>query len=235
MRCTLAAGADLADALADKSKRTIRRGCVAQVDLARGPAEDFVVADGKTRGPGFPGENRWKFFLEQFALQRRPPAAGRETPTIPGRHATAKLVMVQAPILRTRLDPGFAHAIRDRLAGSAKFQAQLRATGAGGDVVAVAFPRPGPNWYREHHGSPQISVFVILARLHQGADLHDLLHHPSKRDLRSAFITDLDFKIDPPTDSVTLINPIGLWRDLEERWNFFLSGLGGKVVHPHRH
>ena len=231
MRCTLSAGASIGDALADESKRQIRRGCIALVDLARPASEDFVVGDGRVRGPGFPGDKLWAFFLKQLA--QRPAAAPRALPAaVPGRHAEGTLVLVRAPILRTRMDADFAQGILDRLAGSPRFVDRLRASGVGGDLIAVAFPRPGPNWYREHHGTPQISVFVILAQRQSAATLDDLFRRAS-RTLASAFIADMDFAIAAPKDSVTGITAIGPWRDLEERWSFFLSGLGGPVVHHH--
>jgi hypothetical protein len=101
-------------------------------------------------------------------------------------------------------------------------------------VVPVAFPRPGPNWYREHHGKPQVSLFVILAHLHEGEST-DALFREDARDLLSAYIVDLDFRVDPPEECVGAINPIGPRRDLEERWRFFLSGVGGAGLHLHRH
>jgi len=234
MRCTLAEGATVADALADKSKRTIVAGCVAKVDMNRPEDQDIVAKDDDARiaGPGFPGENRWAYFGKQFS--GLPKSGDRPAVlAIPGQYAQANLVMVQAPILRTRIDPGFAADIRDRLAGSARFRSRLRKQGAGGPVVAVAFPRPGPNWYREHHGTPQISLFVIMARLNEGAALDDLFR-PGRRELIGAFIVPMDFAIDPADDSVDEAITIGLWRDLEERWAFFLSGLGAEsLTHSH--
>ena len=233
MRCTLSPKATIADALGDKSKRTIVGGCIARVDLDRPEDQDIVVDDARIAGPGFPGEDRWDYFFKQFS---RMPRAAEAAPVVAagGRYAQGSLVLVKAPILRTRIDPGFAADIRDRLAGSARFRNRMRKVGAGGPVVAVAFPRPGPNWYREHHGSPQISLFVMLVRLEPGADLDDLFH-PSKRDLLSAFIIPMDFAIDPPADSVGEAIMIGLWRDLEERWRFFLSGLGAEgMQHTHQ-
>ena len=232
MRCSLADGAGVADALADRTKRTIRQGCVAQVNVAAPEGQDIVEADGKTRGPGFPGEDRWSFFLKQFSERPASPAGAVPQPAVPGQHDTARLVMVQAPILRTRIDPAFAAEIRDRLVASPTFRARLRATGAGGPVVAVAFPRPGPNWYRAHHRKPQISLFVMLARLPAGAPLADLFR-PGGRVLLGAFICPMDFAVAPPADSVAQATTIGLWRDLEERWRFFLSGVGGSDLHHH--
>jgi len=225
MRCALAPQAGIADALSDKSKRTVVGFCAAWVNLDR--PEDQDIADKvNIAGPGADGGDRWDHFLKQFS---RLPHADKTPETIaaPGRYEQAKLVLVQAPILRTRIDPGFAAEIRDRLAGSARFRRRLRLAGAGGPVVAVAFPRPGPNWYREHHGTPQISLFVMMVRLDSGVETADLFH-PSRREILSAFIVPMDFAIDPPADSVGEAIMIGLWRDLEERWRFFLSGLGAE-------
>ncbi len=75
--------------------------------------------------PGLPGEERWDFLLHQIAAQ---PAAtqGARAVAVPGRAASATLVLVHAPILRTRLDPPFAKEILDRLVESAKFREHLR-------------------------------------------------------------------------------------------------------------
>lgn len=223
MRCRLADGATLADALADKSKRKILRGCIAPINLALPESADFVEGKLTMPGPGFPGEERWDYLLKQFAAQSPMPVATASTAE------TATLVVVQAPILRTRIDPGFAVQIRDRLAASPEFLDRLRKVGAGGEIVAVAFPRPGPNWYREHHRKPQVSVFVILAKLLASATLDDLFT-PGKRDLVGAFIVETDFQRE---DFVGEITTIGLKRDLEERWRFFLSGVGGSSLHAH--
>jgi len=224
MRCRLADGATLADALADKSKRQILRGCIATVNLARPENTDFVEGNLTLPGPGFPGEQRWDDLMQQFA--------GRERPAVVADSAapTATLVLVQAPILRTRLDPAFAAQLRDRLAASPVFADRLRKVGAGGNIVAVAFPRPGPNWYRQHHRQPQVSVFVILARLRDGAVL-DELFTTNKRDLVGAFIVETDFQREEFVGEITVVGPK---RDLEERWRFFLSGVGGGNLYPHR-
>ena len=232
MRCTLPEKTTIAEALGDKSKREIVGGCVARVDLDRPEDQDIVVGEARIAGPGFPGENRWDYFFKQFS---RSPQVPERAPAVavPGRYAQGTLVLVQAPILRTRIDPGFAADIRDRLTGSARFRGRLRKAGVGGPVVAVAFPRPGPNWYSEHHGKPQLSLFVMLVRLESGAAVDDLFH-PGDRRLLSAFIIPMDFAIDPPSDSVGEATMIGLWRDLEERWRFFLSGLGTEgMQHAH--
>jgi hypothetical protein len=222
MRCQLADGAKLSDALANRSKRKILRGCIAPINLARAENEDFVEGNITWPGPGFPGEERWDFVTKQFAGQ---PGAVAVASTA----ETATLVLVQAPILRTRIDPAFAAQIRDRLAASPAFSDRLRKVGAGGEIVAVAFPRPGPNWYREHHRQPQVSVFVILAKLRAGAEISDLFDL-SKRDLTGAFIAEADFQRE---NFVGEITTIGLRRDLEERWRFFLSGVGGSSLHAH--
>ena len=233
MRCALAAGASAGDALADKSKRRICGGCIAPVNMARAGGEDMVEGKAVVAGPRFPGEERWDFFLRQLAAQ---PAAAGGPPelAVPGAASVARLAVVQAPILRTRLDPEFAGEIRERLAGSPRFRERLRASGAGGEVVAVAFPRPGPNWYRQHHDRPQVSVFVMMARLKPGAALEELFR-PGGRVLRGAFTAEMDFQIERPADSIGEITAIGPRRDLEERWQFFLSGLGGSGLPMHRH
>jgi len=243
LRCTLSPGASIADAFEDRSKRTIKGARIVPVDLARPEGEDIVEGKVVTPGPRFPGEERWDFFMEQLAargeLERRPGREAAGEAVIPGRLPSATLVMVKAPILRTRLDPAFAKEILDRLVHSAKFRRHLRKTGAGGEVVPVAFPRPGPNWYREHHGKPEISAFVVVARLarmsgsagrtvpylvEKDAAL-DALFRPGDRELLGAFTAEIDFKIPPPDDSVDEIATVGPRRDLEERWRFFLSGL----------
>ena len=88
-----------------------------------------------------------------------------------------------------------------------------------------AVPRPGPNWYREHHGKPQISVFVVLARLASGEAPLDDLFRSDSRTLVGAFTAEVDFRIEAGRDSVGDVATIGPRRDLEERWEFFLSGL----------
>jgi len=225
LRCTLAPQATLPDALADKSKRQIRGACIAPVNLATSDAEDMVEGNVTKPGPGFPGEDRWDLFLRQFA--ERSTAAPPRSQQVAGPEPadSARLVLVHAPILRTRLDPAFAREILDRLVASDKFRDRLRKSDAGGAVVAVAFPRPGPNWYRQHHGTPEISVFVILARLREGAAVDELFRRGG-RELLSAFIAEMDFGIDRSHDCVGEITIIGPRRDLEERWEFFLSGLG---------
>jgi protein-S-isoprenylcysteine O-methyltransferase Ste14 len=223
MRCSLAAGASVEDALREKSKRQIRGACIAPVNLARPDTEDIVEGEVFTPGPGFPGEERWAFIVGQ--LEARKAVAGAAL--VPGNADSARVVMVQAPVMRTRLDPPFAQEILDRLVASPKFVERLRLSGAGNEVVPVVFPRPGANWYSEHHGTPQISAFVILARLPAADSSLGELFRPGGRELLGAFITDVDFKIAREQDSVTEISVIGPARDLEERWQFFLSGVTG--------
>jgi len=152
----------------------------------------------------------------------------------PGAATGATFVLVRGPVLRTRLDHAFAEAIRDRLAASGGFRDQLRKSGCGGDVLAIAFPRPGPNWYRAHHGDPQLSIFVMVAKRRGDVSL-DAVISGKQRDLLSAFTVDLDFAIELPADCVQQLSAIGLRRDLEERWEFFTSGVGDTTLHLHRH
>ena len=268
MRCTLAPGASIIDAIADKSKRTVRSMCVARIDLAADDDDDIVPEDEEpgTTGPGFSGgEDRWDHVMSQLAqreaLLPKPP----DTPIrpVPRPSKATELILVQAPILRTRIQPAdwfgrrssgetsgkpaenhFARDILNRLAASESFQRRLRAFGAGGHIVPIVFPRPGPNWYRQHnvryeqaedgrwvsHGAkPQISTFVMLVRRQPETD-QTALFAESQRDRREilgAFIAELDFGLvdEDDADPVHEIVIIGPRRDLEERWDFFLSGL----------
>ncbi|MHC5078442.1 MAG: methyltransferase family protein [Planctomycetota bacterium] len=226
LRCTLKAGSTIGQALADASLRTVRGVCLAPVNLGRPRGAEVVEGRVFTPGPRFPAEDRWRFLLEQTAQQQE--ASQREgsaTAVVPGHASKGTLVLVKAPILRTRRDPPFAQEILDRLSGSETFREQLRKFGVGGDLIAVAFPRPGPNWYKEHHGVPQISVFVILARSKSGEDGVASLFTRGNRELLGAFTAELDFQIEKSGNSVTGFSAIGPRRDLEERWRFFLSGL----------
>jgi hypothetical protein len=63
-----------------------------------------------------------------------------------------------------------------------------------------------------------------LARLREGAAMTDLFQ-PEGRELLSAFVADMDFKTEAAKDCVTGFRTIGRGRDLEERWQFFLSGV----------
>ena len=227
LRCTLAQGASIAESLADKSKRQVRGACLAPVNLGAPETDDMVEGNVQRPGPGFPAEERWDFLMRQLASRPASDVPRGSQPVLPGLADSGRLVLVNAPILRTRLDAAFAREILDRLAGSAMFRDRLRKSGVGGEVVAVAFPRPGPNWYREHHGTPQVSVFVILARLPEGATL-DALFHRGGRELFGAFISEMDFRVPPSEDSVGEATIIGPRRDLEERWEFFLSGVGNE-------
>lgn len=266
MRCTLSQGASVIDAVGDTSKRTVHSMCMARIDLSRGDDDDIVVDEPGTTGPGFSGgEDRWGYVMNQLAQREALLPKPRDIPTrpVPRPSEMAELILVQAPILRTRIQPEswfgrhdadhaetpekqsenhFARDILDQLAASPSFRRRLRAFGAGGDVVPVVFPRPGPNWYRQHHvhyersddgrwvrrgATPQISVFVMLVRRKPGA-VHAALFEESRRgqrDIMGAFIAELDFGIAPPADPVHEIVIIGPRRDLEERWDFFLSGL----------
>lgn len=138
-----------------------------------------------------------------------------------------KLILVQAPLVRAR-DKEFAQEIMGRLLRSETVKEMLTRYQIGGNVLAIAFPRPGPNWYREHHGVPQIGAFIMLVRKNTSLSDSDLFRHDMKsaRKLEAAFIVEIDFAILPPKDPVYekpfIVGPL---RDLEERWDFFLSGL----------
>jgi hypothetical protein len=138
-----------------------------------------------------------------------------------------KLILVQAPIVRAR-DEAFAQEIMSRLSRSETVRDMLTRYQIGGDVLAVAFPRPGPNWYREHHGIPQIGAFIMLVRKKEVLSDAQLFRYDMKnsRQLEAAFIVEMDFAIQPPGDPV-YESPfvVGPLRDLEERWDFFLSGV----------
>jgi len=264
LRCELAEGASITEALADKSRRRILEGAIAWIDLSGAGDEEIVVKGPRTMGrKGHPmpeglGEERWDFLMAALAEREAmvpKPEAVPERP-VPAPSAGTDLILVQAPILRTRIQPegwlggegsgakenSFARDIVDRLAGSASFRERLERFGAGGDVVPVAFPRPGPNWYREHRvryqptedgrsartgGVPQVSVFVMLVRRAPGTADEALFDESRRagREIVGAFIAELDFGIEPPADSVHEIVVVGPRRDLEERWDFFLSGL----------
>jgi hypothetical protein len=139
----------------------------------------------------------------------------------------ARLILVQAPLVRAR-DSAFAQQIMDRLLRSQRVKEILRRYQVGGNVLAVAFPRPGPNWYREHHGVPQIGAFIILVKKQKPVSDVELFRYDAKsaRSLEAAFIVEMDFAIPYPKDPIYkdpfIIGPL---RDLEERWDFFLSGV----------
>jgi protein-S-isoprenylcysteine O-methyltransferase Ste14 len=235
MRITPAKDADLNAVFTDKAKRVIRGARIVPVDLGKPAGEDIVAGTITRPGPGFPGEERWAALMGQMQQGQafRDANASTAEARIPGTHAAATLVLVRAPILRTRLDGAFAQEILDRLVESPRMREQLRNAGAGGEMVAVAFPRPGENWYREHHGKPQVSVFVMLAQLEKGQAVDVLFERPIPK-LLGAFIADIDFKVERANDSVMQISAIGPRRDLRERWTFFLSGVGcGPQMHLH--
>jgi len=263
MRCELADGATITDALSDKSRRRILKAAMTWVDVSSPETEDIVVKGPNAIGrPGAPlpeaiGEERWDYLIAQIdereSLVDKPPATPSRPVAQPS--PSTELILVQAPILRTRIEPGalhqhvdtggknlFAMDIRDRLAASPSFRERLKRCGVGAEIVPVAFPRPGPNWYREHHvrykateegdwqsygTKPQVSVFVMLVRIKPGLDYEALFDatRRSERTIQGAFIADVDFAIQPPADSVHEITIVGPRRDLEERWKFFLSGL----------
>jgi protein-S-isoprenylcysteine O-methyltransferase Ste14 len=221
-RLTPAPGATLAEAIADPEKRTIRGACHAQVDLGRPAGEEIVTGELFIPGPKFPGEDRFAFVAAEVREQKgRTPIAL----AIPGTHASTTLVLVKAPIYRTRRDPAFAEEILDRLRASGRLAAHLRSMGAGGDIVPIIFPRPGEDWYRQHHGTPKITLFVILADPICVRTPVDELFIPDRRTLIGAFTATMDFRIARTEDSVSDFASIGLRRDLDERFAFFLSGL----------
>lgn len=225
-RCSLAPGADFGDTFSDRAELGFRGACFAPVDLGRAEGEDIVDGEVFEPGIGFLAEERWDFLMGQ-TVARRTASSQPRIAAVSGEHANAQLVLVQAPIMRTRLDPAFAREILDRLAGSQSFRDRLRKSGAGGDVVAVTFPRPGPNWYSEHRGTPQVSAFVILTRMRDPGASLDTLFRSGDRDLLGAFIADMDLGIAATEDSVHDVTMVGPARDLEERWRFFLSGVAG--------
>jgi len=263
MRCAPAAGATIIDAVTDKAKRTVRTFCIAKADLSRADDRDIVINEPRQPGPGFSGDGPWDRVMTQLAQRESLLPKPKNTPLrdLPRPSESTDLILVQAPVLRTRIQPEswfgrgpgpdpsgkpeenhFARDILNTLASSASFRQRLRRFGAGGELVPVVFPRPGPNWYRQHRVSyhqagdgrwerrgakPQISVFVMLVRRAEGI-AHETLFDESRRDRRNllgAFIAELDFGIEPPADPVHEIVIIGPRRDLEERWTFFLSGL----------
>ena len=268
-RCELSDGATIVDAVADTSSRRIRQAAVAWIDLSR--PDDIVVEGPNTMGkkgapvPEQVVEERWAYMmghLHEREAQLPKPGSSPLRP-VPAPAAETDLILVQAPILRTRIQPesGFFHGLLrggrgpapgsenrfardmlDHLAASPAFRERLKRFGAGGSVVPVAFPRPGPNWYRQYHvhyhqtpdgrwerhgAKPQISVFVMLVRCEPGARYETLFDesHRAGRAILGAFIAELDFGIESPADPVHEIAIIGPRRDLEERWDFFLSGL----------
>ena len=225
MRCRPAPNATIADAFADKSKRRIIGACIASVNIGRATGEDIVEGKVTRPGPRFPGEERWDHLLRQLSAAANVAAHRDVGVVVPGDADSATVVMAKAPILRTRLDPAFAQEILDRLTASATFRHQLQQSGVGGDVVAVAFPTPGPNWYKEYHHEPEVSVCVMLVRRPEGTQPHDVFSSNGPGPMLGAFFADMDFEKAFSEESITAIRPIGPRRDLRERWDFFLSGV----------
>jgi len=247
MRCKLREGTKLSDVFLDKANRTILAMCVAETDLSIPEDKDFVVEGPFLRGPMCPKENRWDYLMNRLAQREAllPKKPDRPLESVPPRSTQTDVLLVQAPVLRTRLEPRFAEDILRRLARSRSFQDRIRKVGAGGNIVPVVFPRPGPNWYHTYHFHyhadgdrsyymdthgeelPQISAFVLLVRRDDAVAWEQLFResHRAERELLGAFIAELDFALEPPLDPVREIVIVGPRRDLEERWDFFLSSL----------
>lgn len=269
LRCELAPDATLADAVADKSKRSVKSFCIARIDLSRADDDDIVFEEPREAGPGAAGDGPWDRAMGQLVEREamRPRPKNIAPRPVPRPRESADLILVQAPVLRTRIQPEdwfdkagsphatpttgpaerpienhFARDILARLSSSPAFRQRLQRSGAGGEIVPVAFPRPGSNWYRQHHvqyrqgedkqwkahgAQPQISVFVMLVRRDRDLPVKEMFEESNRdrREIQGAFIAELDFGLAPPNDPVHEITIIGPRRDLEERWDFFLSGL----------
>lgn len=199
-------------------KRRFISAVVATLDPTNPQGQDSVIACRDHPEMGI--LPRWENMIAR--LKQRVRSLGGDLKKGP-----PKLILVQAPLVRAR-DKGFAQQIMDRLLRSETVQKMLAKYQVGGDVLAVAFPRPGPNWYREHHGVPQIGVFIMLVRKKKPLSDGELFGPDMKsaRYLEAAFIVEIDFAIPYPKDPVYeppfIVGPL---RDLEERWDFFLSGL----------
>ncbi len=224
-RMSRVAGASVEAAVADPAKRRIQGACQAQVDLGRPKGEEIVAGEFIRPGPRFPGEDRFAFVTRQVLEQMTEGGAAADVPMVPGANASTRLVLVKAPIYRTRRDPAFAQEILDRLKASPRLAEHLRKLGVGGEVVPLVFPRPGENWYREHHGTPKLTLFVMLVRSDDGDSSIDALFDRERRSILGAFTASMDFAVDSTEDSISDFASIGLRRDLEERFAFFLSGL----------
>lgn len=224
-RVSPVAAASIEEVMADPAKRQVRAAGHAQVDLGRPAGEEIVDGEFSQPGPMFPGEQRFAFVADQVRQQAAEGAPGAGTPMVPGEHDATRVLLVKAPIYRTRRDPPFAAEILERLANSPRLAAHLARSGAGGEVVPVVFPRPGDDWYREHHGTPKITLFVMLVRTKNPDAPDEALFHREDRTILGAFTASMDFKIERSADSVKDFASIGLRRDLEERYTFFLSGL----------
>ncbi len=204
--------------LGDPQKRRVVTGftCILDLDLqGHDPIGNYEKCFHRMLIHRF--QNMLSRVMERFPAVRG--AAGK---------GPVELIFVKAPLVKTRIDEAFTREIVGRLAGSRTFLGALRMYGAGGDVVAVAFPRPGPNWYREHNRQPQVGIFVILAKRPRGVTDARLLqpYGDGTRKLLRAFVLEMDLSIPPPSDPV-YTGPVGIGpgRDLEERWSFFLSGI----------
>jgi protein-S-isoprenylcysteine O-methyltransferase Ste14 len=212
------AGPDLDRLFTDPAGIEWSGACFARVDLAAPAAEDPIVEKPFVPGPKFRAAEKWIDLVDQVGKQGRPGTAGATG------HAETPFLLVKAPILRLRRDPAFAEKVRARLTASSRLSAHLSAAGAGPMTIPVAFPRPGPDWYREHHHDARLSVFVVLVRPNPGATPGEILENRA-RTILSAFIAETDLATVAPADAVTSIETIGFRRDIEERWDFFLSGL----------
>jgi protein-S-isoprenylcysteine O-methyltransferase Ste14 len=222
-RCSPLAGGSLEDVLRDTSHRVIRGARIAPVNLGRDEAADLVEGAVVHPGPGFPAENRWRHVHRRFEFRGDVPGAAGGA--VPEASAGTTLVLVKAPVLKLRRQPAFAVRVLERLTGSRAFLDLLRSVYAGPDTIPVAFPRPGPGWYRDHEDRPRLSVFVMLVRPLGTEDTVEALFRPGGREILGAFTAELDLSVERPRDPVDEIVVIGPRRDLEERWSFFLSGL----------
>ncbi|MBW1744330.1 MAG: hypothetical protein JRJ47_13020 [Deltaproteobacteria bacterium] len=211
-------GIDTRDLLTNPSKRKFISAISATLDFGMPQGRDAVIAHRDHPPAGI--APRWEGMMGR--VKGRIQSLGGRTKAGP-----RKLILVQAPLVRAR-DEVFAQQIMDRLLRSDTAKEMLARYQVGGDILAVAFPRPGPNWYREHHGIPQIGAFTILGRKNEAVPDSALLRYDMKasRTLEAAFIVEMDFAIQPPKDPV-YESPfvVGPLRDLEERWDFFLSGV----------
>ena len=212
-------GVETIDLLTNSSKSRFVSAVVATLDPTTKPQDRDPVIDCRDH-PYIGIFPRWANMMGR--VKERITSLGGDDKKGP-----RKLILVQAPLVRAR-DKGFAQQIMDRLLRSEKVQGMLADYQIGGDVLAVAFPRPGPNWYKEHHGVPQIGAFIMLVRKTKLLPDEQLFRRNMKnaRKLEAAFIVEMDFAIPYPEDPV-YENPfiVGPLRDLEERWEFFLSGL----------
>jgi protein-S-isoprenylcysteine O-methyltransferase Ste14 len=211
-------GVDTLELVTDPNKRTLVSAISATVDLGIPQGQDAVIA--YRDHPSARIVSRWQGMME--AVKGRIKGLGGGAEDRPG-----KLILVQAPLVRAR-DEAFARQILKRLLRSDTVKRMLAEYQVGGNVLAVAFPRPGPNWYREHHGIPQIGAFVMIVRRDEALPESQLFRPDSKtaRTLEAAFVVEMDFARQPPEDPVYekpfVVGPL---RDLEERWDFFLSGV----------